>query len=237
MTLIVALALLGGAALVLPLAYLALRGRRREPEPVEDAPLALSELAAHDGREVTVTGVAVAGSGAPVESRLAGAECVWHRHEVRRHYWLWRDVAEGERRRDRHADVIADHEAPRMLALVDPGAAGTRRSGRTAEPVRVEMAEADTSGLNVCLQRVVGRLSQRGPAAADDLLARVQGRIRGVFRGETIEFEYLEWVVRPGDRVVVHGRVEVRDGGVVLAAPRDGRVRVGHAPVESPPAR
>lgn len=223
------LVLIVGAIILAPPAYLAVRAWLRPPAPepaAEPATLRPSELHAHVGRDVAVLGRAIPERGTPLESRLAGAECVWHRHEVRRHYWVWRTGTEdGERYRERRCDSIADHDSPDPFALVDAGPP----SDGPADPVLVRPADADTAGLHMCLQRVVGRPQRGSPSAGDDLLPRVQGQIMGVFRGETIEFEYLEWVVRPGDRLLVHGRVAARDGRTVLTAPEGGNLRIEHA--------
>ncbi|MFD0772926.1 GIDE domain-containing protein, partial [Streptomonospora algeriensis] len=180
-------------------------------------------LAAQAGSEVSVSGVAVPGPQGPVESRLARTDCVWHGHEVLRHYWsLTEDSGSGERVRVRACDSIADYGAGDVLGIA--GSAGAAQRGRP--PVLVDPEDAALSGADLCLQRVVGRPQRGVPAPADDLLPRVKGRISGLFRGETIEFEYREWVLRPGDPITVHGCVELREGHPVLTAPPDGRLRI-----------
>ncbi|GAA4897514.1 GIDE domain-containing protein [Streptomonospora salina] len=218
--LVIGVALLLGAAILAPLAVRALRRRLSRRDADDVCPRALAEQA---GSDVSVSGVAVAGPQGPVESRLARTDCVWHGHEVLRHYWsLTEDSGSGERVRTRACDSIADYGGADILGLTGSVAAARRNR----PPVLIDPEDAAFSGADLCLQRVVGRPQRGVPAPADDLLPRVKGRISGLFRGETIEFEYREWVLRPGDPITVHGRVELRDGRPVLTAPPDGRLRI-----------
>ncbi|GAA4939025.1 hypothetical protein GCM10023224_20490 [Streptomonospora halophila] len=219
--LVIGVALLLGAAVLAPLAVRALRRwlARRADDDVRPR-----ALAARAGGEVSVTGVAVPGPAGAVESRLARKDCVWHGHEVLRHYWsLTEDSATGERVRVRACDSIADYGAADVF-----GIAGSAGAGRGRQPVLVDPEDAALSGADLCLKRVVGRPQRGVPAPADDLLPRVKGRISGLFRGETIEFEYREWILRSGDPITVHGYVELRDGRPCITAPPDGRLRIEH---------
>ncbi|MDT0304503.1 hypothetical protein [Streptomonospora wellingtoniae] len=218
--LVIGVALLLGSAVLAPLAIRALRRwlARRAADDVRPR-----DLAARVGSEVSVTGVAVPGPAGAAESRLARKECVWHGHEVLRHYWSLTEDSAGERVRVRACDSIADYGASDVF-----GVAGGAGAGRGRQPVLVDPEDAALSGADLCLQRVVGRPQRGVPAPADDLLPRVKGRISGLFRGETIEFEYREWILRPGDAVTVHGYVELRDGRPCLTAPPDGRLRIEH---------
>lgn len=218
--LVIGVALLLAAAILAPLAVRSLRRWRSRRAADDVRPRALAEQA---GGEVAVSGVAVAGPQGTVESRLARSDCVWHGHEVLRHYWsLTEDSGSGERVRVRACDSIADYGAADAFGIA--GSVGAVQ--RTRIPVLVDPADAALSGADLCLQRVVGRPQRGVPAPADDLLPRVKGRISGLFRGETIEFEYREWVLRPGDPITVYGHVELRDGHPVLIAPPDGRLRI-----------
>lgn len=176
-------------------------------------------LAAMRGEDVSLTGAAAPGPGGAAESRLARLPCVWHGHEVLRHYWPVESGPAADER-ERRADSIAEYASQEPFALVAPGEEGA------AAPVLVDPADAEVVGADLALQRVVGRPEKGVKAPADDLLPRVKGRIWGLFRGETIEFEYREWLLRPGDPVAVSGRVELRDGRPVVTAPPDGRVRI-----------
>ncbi|MFC4562706.1 GIDE domain-containing protein [Nocardiopsis mangrovi] len=225
-------ALLIGAAILAPLAIRAVRRWSLQKAVADLRPRALATLA---GQRVEITGRAAPGPDGVIESGLARTDCVWHGHEVLRHYWSLtaRDAATGERDRERARDSIADHGSEELFGIVGTGAAG-----RDTVPVLVAPEEAALSGLDMCLQRVVGRPQRGVPAPADDLLPRVKGRISGLFRGETIEFEYREWVLRPGDPITVQGTVELRDGHPVVTAPADGRLRIERTPApEEPQAR
>ncbi|KUP95546.1 hypothetical protein [Thermobifida cellulosilytica] len=219
--LVIGMALLVGAAVLAPAGFVALRRWMHRRDLAELRPRAFVALV---GSEVTLHGLAAAGPGGTVESRLAGVECVWHGHEVVRHYATWRTLEEtGEREQVLGDDTIADYGSPEPFALT--GADG----GRPGEqPILVDPEEADTTRVSLCLQRVVARPQRGVPAPADDLLGRIKGRVSGVFRGETIEFEYRERAIRVGDPVVVRGRVELRDGRPVVAAPADGRLSIEH---------
>lgn len=227
--LVIGTALLVGAAILAPWGFLAFRRWSTRRACAELRPGAFASLA---GRQVTLRGFAAAGPGGTLESRLAGVECVWHRHEVLRHYATWRTPpGSDEREQVLGSDSIADYGSAEPFGIVGP------EGGRPGEPtILVEPDQARTAGVPMCLQRVVGRPQRGVPAPADDLLVRVKGRISGVFRGETIEFEYREWVIRSGDPIVVRGRVELREGGPVLVAPRDGRISIEHGESAAGPA-
>ncbi|GAB3206865.1 GIDE domain-containing protein [Marinactinospora thermotolerans] len=231
--LVIGTALLIGAAILAPPAFLALRRWLGQRALAEVRPRA---LAARAGRDVAIPGRAVPGPDGLVESRLARVDCVWHGHEVLRHYWTWRspERGEGERERVRGCDPIAEYGSPELFGLAAPNGDGPPRAG-----VLVDPGDAEVVGVDMCLQRLVGRPQRGVPAPADDLLGRIKGRVSGIFRGETIEFEYREWVIRPGDPVVVRGRVVLRDGRPVIVAPPDGRLRIewGAAEEAGPQAR
>ncbi|MFC3998457.1 GIDE domain-containing protein [Nocardiopsis sediminis] len=224
-------ALLIGAAILAPLAIRAVRRWSLQKAVADLRPRALATLA---GQRVEITGLAAPGPDGVIESRLARTDCVWNGHEVLRHYWsLTRDAATGERDRERACDSIADHGSDELFGIVGRGTAG-----RDTVPLLIAPEDAALSGLDMCLQRVVGRPQRGVPAPADDLLPRVKGRISGLFRGETIEFEYREWVLRAGDPITVHGTVELRDGHPVVTAPADGRLRIERTPApEAPQSR
>nr|WP_221442236.1 E3 ubiquitin ligase family protein [Nocardiopsis algeriensis] len=214
--------LLAAAVVLLPLALLALRRWRRQRGL---ALLRPAELARHAGRRVTLTGVAAPGPGGTVASGLAGVDCVWHGHEVLRHYM---PLGKEGTVRERTCDSIADYGSEELFGLVAPG--------QSPDGARVLVDPGDTrpGDAELCLQRVVGRPQPGVASPADDLLPRVRGRISGVFRGETIEFEYREWVIRPGVRVRVTGTLRVRDGHVVMTASEGGKLLVEHDAADRP---
>ncbi|WP_028649952.1 GIDE domain-containing protein [Nocardiopsis sp. CNT312] len=232
MLLLIGSVLLVAAAVLVPLTVVALRRWSRQRGLTLLRP---AVLAAREGSRVTLTGVAAPGPAGPIESNLAGLECVWHGHEVLRHYWpLASGQAEGTVR-ERACDSIADHGSEELFGLVAAG------MPQTSDRVFVDPSGSDPRGAELCLKRVVGRPQRGGTASSDDLLSRVRGRISGVFRGETIEFEYREWVIRPGERVRVSGEVRKRDGHVVLVAPDGGAVTIERGaedrPVHASPRR
>ncbi|WP_150240571.1 GIDE domain-containing protein [Nocardiopsis quinghaiensis] len=225
MLLVIGSALLVVAVVLLPLTVFALLRWLRQRGLAQLRP---GSLAARKGRRVTLTGVAAPGPGGPIASNLAGAECVWHGHEVLRHYWpLNRDPGEGSVR-ERACDSIADHASEDLFGIVAEGRSGD------ADRVFVDPTGAAPQGAELCLKRLVGRPQPGVASPADDLLPRVRGRISGVFRGETIEFEYREWVIRPGARVRVTGQLQVRGGRVVLAASEGGTLGIEHGVGEQP---
>lgn len=227
MLLVIGSALLVAAVVLLPLTVIALRRWLRQRGLAQLRP---GVLAANEGQRVTLTGVAAPGPDGPLSSGLAGAECVWHGHEVLRHYWpLNRDPVEGAVR-ERACDSIADYGSEDLFGIVAEGRPGD------GNRIFVDPGDTEPRGAELCLKRVVGRPQPGVASPADDLLPRVRGRISGVFRGETIEFEYREWVIRPGARIRVTGRVQVREGRVVLAAPEDGALSIEHG-VDDQPVR
>lgn len=172
MQLAIGIALLAGAAILAPLACLAVRRWYRQRGLVRLRPGAVAKRA---GQPITATGVAVAGPSGVIESQLARTDCVWHGHEVLRHFWSL--PGKGTEAQERVCDSIADYASVEPFGIAAPGRAP---KGRT---VLVDPAGAELSGMDMCLQRVVGRPQRGVPAPTDDLLARVKGRISGVFRG------------------------------------------------------
>lgn len=223
--------LLAGAAILALVAATVLRRRLLRRTLADVRP---ETMAPRTGDTLSVRGTAAPGPAGALESRLVSSECVWHGHEVRRHYWpLPRDVGEGDTV-ERTYDPIAEYGSSDPFGIVSP-AGGPRGRGR---PVLVDPTDAEVTNPDMCLQRVVQRPQRGVPAPADDLLPRVQGQILGLFRGETIEFEYREWVIRPGTPITVHGTLEERGGALVLTAPSDGRLRVEqHNSDEAPETR
>lgn len=223
MLLVIGSVLLVVALVLLPLTALALRRWRRQLGLSRLEPAA---LAARNGQRVTLTGTAAPGPAGAVSSGLAGVECVWHGHEVLRHYLpLQQEGAVQERT----CDSIADYGSEDLFGLV--------AEGRPLDGERIFVDPRDAPrprDAELCLKRVVARPQPGVASPADDLLPRVRGRISGVFRGETIEFEYREWVIRPGARVRVTGELRVRDGRIVLVAPHDGALTVEHGVSERP---
>ncbi|GHD29393.1 hypothetical protein GCM10007147_30170 [Nocardiopsis kunsanensis] len=217
MLLVIGSALLVAAVVLLPLTVIGLRRwlRRRGITRLRPA-----TLASHEGERLTLTGVAAPGPEGTLSSSLAGNDCVWHGHEVLRHYWpLNRDTGDSAVR-ERACDSIADHMSEDLFGLVAEG------DDPKGERVFVDPAGCEQRGAELCLQRLVERPKPGVATVADDLLSRVKGRISGVFRGETIEFEYREWVIRPGRIVRVTGVPAVRDGQVVITAPEGGKLLV-----------
>ena len=227
MLLVIGAALLAIAVALLPLTIKALRRWQRQRGLARLLP---AVLAARQGQRVTLSGVAAPGPAGTIESGLAGVECVWHGHEVLRHYRpLARDKAEGQVD-ERTCDSIADYGSDDLFGLVAEGRPGN------SDRIFVDPAGTEPKDAELCLKRLVGRPQPGVAAAADDLLPRVRGRISGIFRGETIEFEYREWVVRPGAPVRVTGRLRVRDGHVVLTGSDEAPLTIEHG-VDQGPAR
>ncbi|MDS1270249.1 hypothetical protein RIF23_08080 [Lipingzhangella sp. LS1_29] len=189
------------------------------------AALSPSEARSRVGERVTVRGRATVGTCGVQASGLAGVECVWHGHEVLRHYWAspteGADAAASGPERARRADSIAEYAAETDFGL-------TAETPDDAAGMLVDPTGAEVSQVRLCLRRVVGPSQPGARVAGDDLLNRVRGQIIGVFRGETIEFEYREWAVCPGDLLEVHGQVVLRDGRAVLAAPDGQKLHIAH---------
>ena len=184
---------------------------------------------------MTLVGSVAPGPEGPLSSGLAGVECVWHGHEVLRHYWPLNRGGGDTAVRERSCDSIADYGSEELFGLVAEGRVDD------GDRVYVDPAGAEPVDAEMCLKRLVGRPRPGAAPAADDLLSRVRGRISGVFRGETIEFEYREWIIRPGARVRVTGVLQERNGRVVVAAPEEGTLTIEHGvdtqPVRTPPRR
>ncbi|WP_017603147.1 hypothetical protein [Nocardiopsis alkaliphila] len=225
MLLVIGVALLATAVALLPLTIKALRRWQRQRDLARLLPGA---LAARQGQRVTLSGVAAPGPAGTIESGLAGGGGGWHGHEVLRHYRPPARDEAGGRVDERTCDSIADYGSEDLFGLIAEG------RPKDCDRIFVDPAGTEPKDAELCLKRLVGRPQPGVAAAADDLLPRVRGRILGVFRGETIEFEYREWVVRPGARVRVTGRLGVRDGQVVLTGSDEAPVTIEHGVDEGP---
>lgn len=232
MLLVIGSVLLVAALVLLPLTVMVMRRWLRQRNLSLLRP---SALRAREGSRVTLVGAAAPGPEGVLGSGLAGVECVWHGHEVLRHY---RPLNRGDGDtavRERACDSIADYGSEELFGLVAEGRVDD------GDRIYVDPAGSEPANAELCLKRLVGRPQQGAAPAGDDLLSRVRGRISGVFRGETIEFEYREWVIRPGARVRVTGVLRERDGRVVVSAPENGPLTIEHAvdtqPVRTPPRR
>ena len=232
MLLVIGSVLLVVAMVLLPLTVITLRRRLYQRRPTLLGP---STLRAGEGRPVTLVGTAVPGPEGPLRSGLAEVECVWHGHEVLRHYRPLNRGNGDTEVRERACDTIADHRAEELFGLTT--------EGRTddGDQIHVDPAGTEPVGAELCLKRLVGPPQPGSAQVVDYLLPRVRGRISGVFRGETIEFEYREWVIRPGSRLRVSGVLRKRNGRMVVAAPEDGSLTIEHGvdaqPVYTPARR
>lgn len=178
------------------LGWMAVRRARRPLPPPVAPPGSPGDIA-------EVSGIARA-YGETQRSSLSDTPCVWHAHEVRRHY---RPAPDAEP----VWDSIADHTGDAAFTVVHRG-----------RPVLVAPGGAWAEGSGEVLSRRIGppKRGERSPDA--DLMRRVAGRISGVFRGETLAFEYLEWAVAEGTLVRVRGRVgEHQDQPALLLSKGD----------------
>ncbi|QUH05074.1 helicase [Saccharopolyspora erythraea] len=138
-------------------------------------------------------------------SQLGGAECVWYRYEVKRHYEHVRH-RNGQRRVTRHAEVVAGHTSWEGYAVRDDHGVLIGVDPNGTAPDRPE--------------QVVSRFEPYRPQGPS--LFGVQ--LPAIFDASgTTGYEYTEWVLRPGQRLYVLGEVHDRIGPLVIGKPeRDG---------------
>lgn len=145
---------------------------------------------------------------APETGQLTAPEsklpCVWHKTEVKEHYYEYRRDSNGNRRRHNQTRTLSSYTSETPF-LIDDG------SGRV--PVLPQGAEIDGE------EKVVDRM-ERDVNKASGLLGLAN--IAFSFGDHTTGVEYTESILRPGARLYVLGEVSDRRGEVQLGKPSEG---------------
>lgn len=136
-----------------------------------------------------------------LNSQLSGTECVWHRHEVVRHYEHvhYRD---GRRRVNKRKETVAEHTSWEGYALRDDQNALIGVDPNGTAPDRPE--------------QVVSRFEPHQPDGPNLFGLQLPRMFNS---GGTIGYEYKEWVIRPGTRLYVLGEVHDKIGPLVIGKP------------------
>lgn len=140
-------------------------------------------------------------------SELSKSDCVWYRYTVEREY-EHTEYRDGRRRTSRRTEKLTDHASQAGFAVVD-------EQGRTIG--------VDPSGERPDKpEQVVDRFEPHEGGRSSMELFGV--KIPNIGRGgnRTIGYKYKEWIVRPGQRLYVHGEVHDRIGPLVIGKPEDG---------------
>jgi hypothetical protein len=155
-----------------------------------------------------VVGKAQAGASGVLKAPESGADAVWHRTTVTRHWEERRQVQRNGKTVTEWAsqsDTISELSSSAPFAVSD---------GSGSVVVAPEGADVDHP------ERVVDRseAEEAGSVAAAvvDAFIDLDGR-----RNQRLETE--EWIIRPGARVYVHGEVSDSTGALTFAKPPEGR--------------
>jgi hypothetical protein len=156
---------------------------------------------------VELVGTAQPGPAGVLTAPLSEAPCVFFRSRVTRRY---RDVtrdSEGRRKVTTREEEMSDERSSEAFALRDASGEvavlprGASFKALTKKVSRFE--EARDGDDRTRLQ--IGSFSLDLPSGSRD--------------GDTLGYEYEEWVISPGTRLFVHGEASDADGGLVVRAP------------------
>ena len=150
-----------------------------------------------------VVGAVQAGEHGPLTAEVSRAECVWHRHVVRRRYRQRTRTADGTRTETR-TETVAELTSSQPFVVRDSSGA-----------VLVDPAGARFDRV----EQVVDRFERaRGGGGLDVSVFGIS-----LSGGDgTVGYEYEEWVLRPGQRVYVLGVASDRTGVLTMRKPAAG---------------
>lgn len=156
-----------------------------------------------------VVGTAEAGDYGVLTAELSKAECVWHRHIVRRRYEEVSTDSEGRRQSSTKTETVAEMSSSTLFYLRD-----------TSGSVLIDPAETDIADA----EQVVNRFERVVAAESARSTISVFGLTLSAKRGDqTLGYEYEEWIVRPGQRLYVLGEAADHTGQLVVGTPEKGR--------------
>jgi E3 Ubiquitin ligase len=158
-----------------------------------------------------VSGVAAPGEGGALRGPESGSETVWHRVTLSEHCWDTDVDADGDKRRERKVRLLESEASDASFALDD--GTGT---------ILVATAAADVDEPSKTSDRFTEERTDVEDASG------VAGAMQTVQRwtSSTIGFEYVEWAIRPGQRLFVVGEATDAGGRLEMAKPADGRLLI-----------
>lgn len=158
-----------------------------------------------------VSGVAAPGEGGALRGPESGSETVWHRVTLSEHCWDTDVDADGDKRRERKVRLLESEASDASFALDD--GTGT---------ILVATAAADVDEPSKTSDRFTEERTDVEDASG------VAGAMQTVQRwtSSTIGFEYVEWAIRPGERLFVVGEATDAGGRLEMAKPADGRLLI-----------
>ncbi|KAA2256929.1 helicase [Solihabitans fulvus] len=137
-------------------------------------------------------------------SQLTQTPCVWHRHEIIRRYRKVRHDSEGRRHTSEHTETVSKFTSDTPILVADQtGSVLVRPSGLRSDAI----------------EQVLSRFERHSATVGQIVSSMVLG---GWYDGDTIGYEYKEWVVRPGVRLYVHGEASDQSGQLVFGKPAKG---------------
>lgn len=139
-------------------------------------------------------------------SELSKTECVWHRHQVERHYERV-EYRDGRRRVHKRKEKVAENTSHQGYALRDDQGVLIGVNPNGTSPDRPEQV----------VNRFESSRGQQGPNVFGIQLPNFFDN------SGTIGFEYTEWVLRPEQRLYILGEVHDKIGPLVIGEPeQDG---------------
>lgn len=156
---------------------------------------------------VELEGVAVPGPRGLLTSELSATECLWHRHKVTRKYTEIDHDRDGNRRTRNKEQVVTDNQTKDPFLLRDEhGEIILIPTARVHGP-RKAVSEFRPSG-------------HRDSDRTGISLGSFSLSLPGSSNGETLGYEYEEWVLLPETRIFVAGEATDRGGELEVRGPK-----------------
>lgn len=156
---------------------------------------------------VEVEGTAQPGAKGLLTSEVSKTECVWHRHQVTRKYKDVTTDSEGKRRTTTREEVVAKNTTKEPFLLRDADGDVTIVPSTAVKGARKSVSEfREAKGRNKQTKLELGSFSLSLPTADRD--------------GETIGYQYEEWVLTADTPIFVQGEAVDRNGKLQIRDPK-----------------
>jgi len=158
---------------------------------------------------VELSGTTAAGPGGLLTSPLSETPCVWHKHVVTRRYRKVSRDTKGDRQTSTAEERVTDEQSNDVFVLRDAdGEVLVKPSKGSMSGTRKSVSRFEESDGRGSGRLKIGGFEMSLPTTAD---------------GDTLGYEYDEWVLLPDVRVFVAGEATDTGGGeLVVRNPRGG---------------
>jgi len=152
-------------------------------------------------QQVELAGKAVAGPGGLLTSEMSKTSCVWHHHRVTRKYRKVSHDSKGNRQTSTAEEVVTENVTHDSFLLRDAEGDITLVPGDEVDGARKALSEFREGDRD--------RVELFGFSFA------------GNNDGDTLGYEYEEWVLAPDTAIFVQGEVSDRDGTLRVTEPEE----------------